>query len=98
MKQAGVMVMLPIKYEFSRPKAQQHLLFITMPKKHVPKENESLTKTDKNRPKSKHEKREEQKAHKQKVQTLIGCVYLCVNILMVIQALLLGNAEEREKS
>ncbi|KAI8582844.1 hypothetical protein K450DRAFT_225073 [Umbelopsis ramanniana AG] len=59
-------VMLLINYEFSRPKTQQHLSFITMPKKHVPKENEPTTKADKNRPKSKHEKREEQKAHKQK--------------------------------
>lgn len=36
-----------------------------MPKKHVPKENDQA-KVDKNRPKSKHEKREEQKAHKAK--------------------------------
>lgn len=38
-----------------------------MPKKHVPKENDQA-KVDKNRPKSKHEKREEQKAHKAKVK------------------------------
>jgi hypothetical protein len=40
-----------------------------MPKKHVPKENEHQTKADKNRPKSKSEKKEEQKAYKQKVSS-----------------------------
>jgi len=55
--------------------AQKHFytfLFTTMPKKNVPKEAESAAKADKNRPKSKHEKREEQKAHKQKVHMFVG--------------------------